>query len=168
MNPQLLNAEDLGIKLEIAGNLAIWEASPVYKHQKEVDRIRDSIKKSDKNGVVCNCIDVADVYVQFPDGSLKRPDVSIFCREPEEQEEAINQVPEAVIEVISKKYEAKDLEISPPIYLAKLAISLRRPPTCSPYRSMPARPSVIRSKRCPARNPWRPSIRQRVCHAAAD
>ena len=118
MNPQLLNAEDLGIKLEIAGNLAIWEASPVYKHQKEVDRIRDSIKKSDKNGVVCNCIDVADVYVQFPDGSLKRPDVSIFCREPEEQEEAINQVPEAVIEVISKKYEAKDLEISPPIYLA--------------------------------------------------
>jgi Uma2 family endonuclease len=118
MNPQLLNAEDLGIKLEIAGKLAIWEASPVYKHQKEVDRIRDSIKKAEKDGNVCACIDVADVYVQFPDGSLKRPDISIFCREPEEEEEAIKQVPEAVIEVISKKYEAKDLEISPPIYLA--------------------------------------------------
>lgn len=117
MNPQLLNAEDLGVKLEIAGNLAIWEASPVYKHQKEVDRIRDSIQKAETDGNVCECIDVADVYVHFPDGSLKRPDVSIFCREPEEQEEAIKQVPEAVIEVISKKYEAKDLEISPPIYL---------------------------------------------------
>ncbi len=118
MNPQFLKAEDLGIKLEIAGNLAIWEASPVYKHQKEVDRIRDSIKKTDKNGIVCECIDVADVYVQFPDGSLKRPDISVFCREPVEEEEAIKQVPEAVIEVISKNYEAKDLEISPPIYLA--------------------------------------------------
>ncbi|HEY0428388.1 MAG TPA: Uma2 family endonuclease [Pyrinomonadaceae bacterium] len=117
MNPQLLNAEDLGIKLEIAGNLAIWEASPIYKHQKAVDRIRESFKKSEKAGKICECIDVADVYVQFPDGSLKRPDISVFCREPEEEEEAITQVPEAIIEVISKKYEAKDLEISPPIYL---------------------------------------------------
>lgn len=118
MNPQLLNAEDLGVKLEIAGKLAIWEASPLYKHQKEVDRIRASIKKVETSA--CVCVDAADVYVQFPDGSLKRPDISIFCREPseEEQEEALKQVPEAVIEVISKKYEAKDLEISPPIYLA--------------------------------------------------
>ena len=46
------------------------------------------------------------------------PDISIFCREPEELEEAVKQVPVAVIEVISKNYEAKDLEISPPIYLA--------------------------------------------------
>ncbi|HEX8737125.1 MAG TPA: Uma2 family endonuclease [Pyrinomonadaceae bacterium] len=118
MNPQFLTAEELGIRLEIAGNLAIWEASPIYKHQKAVDRIRDSFKKIEKDGVFCECLDVADVYVQFPDGSLKRPDISIFCREPEEEEEAIRQVPEAVVEVISKKYEAKDLEISPPIYLA--------------------------------------------------
>ncbi len=116
MNPQLLNAEDLGIKLEVAGKLPIWEASPLYKHQKAVDRIRDSI--TTREGTTCECIDVADVYVSFPDGSLKRPDISIFCTEPEEEEEAITQVPEAVIEVISKKYEAQDLEISPPIYLA--------------------------------------------------
>lgn len=118
MNPQFLTAEELGIRLEIAGNLAIWEASPIYKHQKAVDRIRDSFQKTEKDGISCECLDVADVYVQFPDGSLKRPDISVFCREPEEEEEAIRQVPEAVIEVISKKYEAKDLEISPPIYLA--------------------------------------------------
>ena len=120
MNPQLLNAEDLGVRLEIAGNLPIWEASPLYKHQKAVDKIRDSMKKAEKDGNDCECITAADIYVSFPDGSLKRPDISIFCREPdeEEQEEVIKQVPVAVVEVISKKYEAKDLEISPPIYLA--------------------------------------------------
>jgi Uma2 family endonuclease len=116
MNPQLLNAEDLGVKLEIAGGLAIWEASPIYKHQKAIDRIRESLNRLDTNK--CECIDVTDVYVSFPDGSLKRPDISVFCSEPIEDEEAITQVPEAVIEVISKNYEAKDLEISPPIYLA--------------------------------------------------
>ncbi|MCY7348664.1 MAG: Uma2 family endonuclease [Pyrinomonadaceae bacterium] len=118
MNLQLLNAEELGIKLEVAGNLRIWEASPVIKHQLEIDRIRDSIKKVENDGVTCECIDIADIYVQFADGSLKRPDVSIFCELPKEMEEATKSVPEAVIEVISKKYEAKDLEISPPIYLA--------------------------------------------------
>lgn len=118
MNLQLLNAEELGIKLEVAGNLRIWEASPVIKHQLAVDRIRDSIKKTEEDGVICECIDIADIYVQFADGSLKRPDVSVFCELPKEMEEATQSVPQAVIEVISKKYEAKDLEISPPIYLA--------------------------------------------------
>ena len=118
MNQQLLNAEELGIKLEVAGNLRIWEASPVIKHQLEIDRVRDSIKKSEKDGNLCECIDIADIYVQFADGSLKRPDISIFSEMPKELEEATTSVPEAVIEVISKKYEAKDLEISPPVYLA--------------------------------------------------
>lgn len=118
MNQQFLNAEELGIKLEVAGNLRIWEASPFIKHQLEIDCVRDSIKKSEKDGKICQCIDIADIYVQFDDGSLKRPDISIFCEMPKELEEATTAVPEAVIEVISKKYEAKDLEISPPIYLA--------------------------------------------------
>jgi len=56
--------------------------------------------------------------VQFPDGSLKRTDVSIFCRSPEE-EEAITLVPEAVVEVVSRGYEAKDLEIAPSFYLSQ-------------------------------------------------
>lgn len=66
MNPQLLTAEELGVRLEIAGNLAIWEASPLYKHQKEVDRIRDSIIKIVTGNNPCDCVDAADVYVQFP------------------------------------------------------------------------------------------------------
>lgn len=117
MNPQLLTAEDLGIKLEIVGGLPIWEASPIVLHQLAVDRIRSSFKKNERAANACECITIADIYVQFPDGSLKRPDVSIFCRMPLETEEAVKTVPDAVIEVLSKKYEAKDLKISVPFYI---------------------------------------------------
>jgi Uma2 family endonuclease len=65
------------------------------------------------------CVHVSSVYVQFPDGSLERPDIAIFCSEPDETEDAISLVPEAEIEVVSKGYEAKDLEIGPPFYLAQ-------------------------------------------------
>lgn len=119
MDSKFLTAEELGIRLEIIGKLPIWEASPVYKHQKAVDRIRASFKKLERDGKICECVHVADVYVQFPDGSLKRPDISIFCREPDEEEEAIKLIPEAVIEVISKDYEAKDLELAPAFYPAQ-------------------------------------------------
>src|SRR5436853_7908148 len=121
MDEKFLRADDLGIRLEIVGGLPIWEAHPVYKHQKAVDRIRATIEAGasapDALARGCACVHAADVYVSFPDGSLKRPDISIFCREPEEEEEAIKLVPEAVIEVVSKGYEAKDLEIGPRFYL---------------------------------------------------
>ncbi len=123
MDATLLRADELGIRLEIVAGLPIWEPSPVYKHQKAVDRIRATIAKaaapSDAEQQACPCIHTADVYIHFPDGSLKRPDISIFCNEPEEEEEALTLVPEAVIEVISKGYEAKDLEIGPQFYLSQ-------------------------------------------------
>ena len=118
MDSLLLRASELGIRLEFVAGLPIWEASPVMRHQVAIDRIRQSIRPNE-NKNVCQCIHVADVYVQFPDGSLKRPDVSIFCREPDEQEEAVKLLPEAVIEVISKGYEKKDLEIGVPFYLSQ-------------------------------------------------
>lgn len=117
---QLLQADELGVRLEIVGGLPIWEAHPILKHQRAIDRIRASITPAaptDTPG--CPCIHVSDVYVRFPDGSLKRPDISIFCREPDEEEEAVTLVPEAVIEVISKGFEAKDLEIGPRFYLSQ-------------------------------------------------
>lgn len=118
MDSNLFRAEQLGIKLEIAAGLPIWEASPVIFHQKAIDQIRATIKKSSETEKSCDCVHFTDIYVQFPDGSLKRPDISIFCEEPKETEEAVKSVPVAIIEVISKSYEAKDLELSPPIYLA--------------------------------------------------
>ena len=117
IDPKFVRAEELGIRLEIVAGLPIWEAAPVWKHQKAVDRIRASIRSG--GNAACACVHAADVYVQFPDGSLKRPDISLFCREPDEQEDAITLVPEAVIEVVSKGYEAKDLEIGPHFYLSQ-------------------------------------------------
>ena len=118
MDSRFLRADELGVRLEMVGGLPIWEPSPVYKHQKAVDRIRATIRPSlAVSQTACACVHAADVYVSFPDGSLKRPDVSIFCREPQEDEEAITLVPEAVIEVISKGFEAKDLEIGREFYL---------------------------------------------------
>lgn len=117
IDPKFLRAEELGIRLEYVAGLPIWEAHPVWKHQKAVDRIRASIARPE--GCACECVHAADVYVAFPDGSLKRPDVSLFCREPDEEEDAITLLPEAVIEVVSKGYEAKDLEIGPHFYLSQ-------------------------------------------------
>jgi Uma2 family endonuclease len=120
VEPKFLRAEELGIRLEIVAGLPIWEPHPVWKHQKAVDRIRSTIQSSARGEEdSCGCVHAADVYIAFPDGSLKRPDIAIFCREPDEEEEAITLVPEAVIEVISKGYEAKDLDIGPRFYLSQ-------------------------------------------------
>ncbi|WP_038057600.1 Uma2 family endonuclease [Thermus amyloliquefaciens] len=117
MLKKLLEADQLGLRLEWVGGLPLWEAQPTYRHQKAVDRIRQSIRP--KEGSSCPCIHVADVYVRFPDGSYKRPDIALFCREPEELDEAITLLPEAVVEVVSRGYEAKDLEIAPRFYLSQ-------------------------------------------------
>lgn len=55
--------------------------------------------------------------IRFSDGSLRRPDVAVFCRVPDEFDEAVTLVPEAVIEIVSEGSERKDLELSPPFYL---------------------------------------------------
>ena len=57
--------------------------------------------------------------MRFTDGSHKRPDIAIFCREPDEQDAAISLVPVAVVEIISKGFEKKDTEIGAPFYLAQ-------------------------------------------------
>lgn len=62
---------------------------------------------------------MADIYIRFPDGSLKRPDIAIFCREPKEQTGAVRSPPEAVIEILSPGYEQKDLAVGVPFYLSQ-------------------------------------------------
>lgn len=120
MEPILLQAGDLGIRLEIVNGLPIWEPQPVYRHQKHVERIVNGITKPAGGQPGCACVHALDVYVQFPNG-LKRPDISIFCQEPSEAEQdfALTMIPEAVVEVVSKGFEAKDLEIGPPFYLSQ-------------------------------------------------
>ena len=121
LDERFLRADEIGIRLEIMAGLPVWEFHPVWKHQEAIDRIRSSIEKLPQsfNAEPCACIHISDVYIGFSDGSLKRPDIAIFCRKPDEEDEAVTLVPEAVIEVLSKGYEAKDLEIAPRFYLVQ-------------------------------------------------
>ena len=113
------HADASGIRLEYVNGMPIWEASPVIRHQRITDRIRASITPAYGEGENCGCIHYADIYILFPDGSIKRPDISIFCEEPAEQDTMCETIPEAVIEILSKGYEKKDIEISLPFYLAQ-------------------------------------------------
>lgn len=115
LEEQFSGVSDLGIRVERVGGLTVWEAQPVFKHQTEVFRIQTSIRRSE--GGDCGCVHVADCSLLFADGSQKRPDISIFCHVPEEFESSVTLLPEAVIEVISKDYEAKDYDIGVPFYL---------------------------------------------------
>ncbi len=115
---ELIRAADrVNLRLEVVRGIPIWEASPVFLHQQEIKRIVGSIER-DASGD-CACIDTQDTLFRFPDGSLKRPDIALLCRmpDPSEADEALSLVPVAVVEVVSKDYEYKDLELGPPFYL---------------------------------------------------
>lgn len=77
------------------------------------------IKLSDESGERCECYSLLDVYVQFADGSLKRPDISIFREKPVLAESALQVVPDVVVEVLSPGTGRKDLEVGPPFYLSQ-------------------------------------------------
>src|SRR5688572_23992847 len=93
------------VKLEITGGIPTWEASPGSRHQRMIDLIRVSIKPLTKSDAGCECAHLADVNIRFKDGSIKRPDIAIFCEEPPIQDEALTLIPRAVVEVISPGYE---------------------------------------------------------------
>ncbi len=113
------SADNSMVRVEMVVGFPVWEAMPGPQHQSHVFRIQQSISRLLDASGDCGCHHYADTYVRFPDGSLKRPDISIFCREPSEKDEAITLLPEAVIEVISKGYEIKDLQIGLPFYLGQ-------------------------------------------------
>jgi Uma2 family endonuclease len=55
--------------------------------------------------------------VRFPDGSIRRPDIGVFCERPAATQEATRTLPQAVVEIVSPGSDVKDLELSPPSYL---------------------------------------------------
>jgi Uma2 family endonuclease len=110
-------ADEAGIRLEIVEGVPTWEALPNLKHQETIDRLRQTLKTTDQGIGGCACLHYSDLHIKFPDGSDKRPDISIYCHRPSENDSAVTEVPRAVIEVLSKGYEKKDLEIGPPFYL---------------------------------------------------
>jgi Uma2 family endonuclease len=115
----ILEADKIGVRLEIIGGLPVWETSPVYFHQIEIDRIRASIKRLETAN--SNCHHIAATLFRFKDGSYKRPDIAVLCATPkeEEMESALEYTPQAVVEVVSEGYEDKDLRFAPNFYLAQ-------------------------------------------------
>lgn len=107
------------VKLEITGGTRTWRLLPSPRHQKMIDRIRATIAPAPGVPSTCACYHLSDVQLKFPDGSFKRPDIAIFCVEPPDIDESWEQVPEAVIEIVSPTYEAKDLSINPSWYLSQ-------------------------------------------------
>ncbi|GEM_PF-97397 len=110
--------QQAGVKLEYVNGISVWEAMPVYRHQrKTLDMQISLLDNAAPNG--CGCHPIADVTILFPDGSYKRPDIAVYCTEPADQDRSVTELPEAVIEIISAGYEKKDTEVSLPFYLAQ-------------------------------------------------
>ncbi len=113
------DADAAGVKLEVHQGLPIWEFSPSPLHVMEAERISQSVKKSENENSNCGCFRYQDMSIRFGDGSVRRPDIAIFCTRPEPTQEATSLIPGAVIEVVSPGSEIKDLELSPSFYLAQ-------------------------------------------------
>ena len=100
------------------------EAFPSFMHQRTIGRIRASLPMpiDQPQPPTRAYLHVSDACFLFPDGSFKRPDVAILCREPpiEDQRTAIRVIPAAVIEIVNPGYEDKDLEIGPRFYLSQV------------------------------------------------
>lgn len=99
------------VRLEhVRGRLKV-EESPASRHQKASRRIERSIGPIPGHGDGCACFALADTLIRFPDpdSSLKRPDIAIFCEEPPDSDEALEVLPQTVIEILSVGYEEKDL-----------------------------------------------------------
>ena len=115
----LAEADERNIRIEIVNGIGLWHFQPALRHYEATTRIERSIRPDPKVGTDCRCFVAADVVIRFPDGSILRPDVAIFCRRPDEDDTAITLVPEAVVEVVSKGSEMKDFEIGPAFYLGQ-------------------------------------------------
>ncbi len=116
---RLMQADEAGIRLEIVGGRKSWEFWPGLSHQMHVKRIDQSVTRIAGHESDCQCFSAMDVYIHFKDGSVKRPDISIFCRMSDEMDGFVTLVPKAVVEVISKGYESKDLIDGPELYLSQ-------------------------------------------------
>ncbi len=116
---QLMNADEAGVKLEVVQGEFTWEFFPSPLHQGMIRRLDRSVRPIPDDDRGCGCFTLSDAYVQFADGSVKRPDLRIYCNEPPLTRQALTIMPEAVVEVLSPRGERKDLQVGPPFYLSQ-------------------------------------------------
>ena len=113
-------AHDIGLNIEIAGGLPIYELAPSMVHQEDLGEIYKGVRRGPR-AVESGCGSFArfDALIRFPDGSYRRPDISIFCTRPPRTRAAATQVPTAVVEAPSPSSLVKDTELSPSWYLSQ-------------------------------------------------
>jgi hypothetical protein len=114
---KLMRADEFGVKLEVVEGNYTWEFFPSPLHQGVVQSVQRSLRRTGLSDNSCDFFSIQDVYIAFPDGSLKRPDLSIYCETPELTRHALTVIPDAVVEVVSPGGDRKDLEIGPAFYL---------------------------------------------------
>lgn len=111
-------ADHSEVKLEMTAGMPTWEAMPGRRHQRISRSVADSARRRPGDEGDCGCHSIIDVYIRFPDGSFRSPDVAIYCQEPPDVDGALDVLPVAVVEIVSDGYEKKD-EIGLPFYLAQ-------------------------------------------------
>ena len=113
----MARAEELGLRLEMIDVGLVWETMPGLRHRELSAEIYGGIRPVEEEGR-CAGYRALDVAIRFPSGIVKRPDLSIFCQRPSQEEGFVLAVPEAVVEITGPDCEAKDLVSGPPLYLA--------------------------------------------------
>jgi Uma2 family endonuclease len=104
-----------GVRLEYVAGMPYWEMMPGTRHHDSLMSIWSDLA-NDRCG---RWFPYVGLTLGFLDGSVKTPDLSIFCERPTEREGLVHKIPEDVVEIVSPGYERKDLEIGPTFYLAQ-------------------------------------------------
>lgn len=112
---RLIQADEAGVRLEIEQGRTVWEFFPSIAHQHVIQEVFLSVRKL---GTGEGCFRYLDAYVQLADGSIKRPDLALYCTQPPLTTEVARVTPGAVVEVVSRGYERKDLDSGPSLYLS--------------------------------------------------
>jgi hypothetical protein len=112
----IVMSDEAPIRASFVEGVGIWERAPGVRHQKAVYRIQTSVTPAAGLGLAAACVHAGDVLVRFPDGSILRPGSAIFSREPDELDDPVTLLPEAVIEVLNQGHHAKDLAVCVPFY----------------------------------------------------
>lgn len=110
------SAEESLVKIELTNGLPTWEAMATPRHQRILGEIFESVRRIGEGD--CGCHRYLDTYIRFPEGSFKRPDLSIYCARLPDVDVATDLIPQAVVEIVSAGYEEKD-RIGLPFYLAQ-------------------------------------------------
>ena len=106
------------VRIELIGSTPIWEFMPSPLHQEAIDIVRRSIMPTLNSA--CACFHLSDAFLRLPDGSLRRPDIAIYCARPAVLSRVVmTEVPGAVLEILSPGGELKDLQLGPPHYLSQ-------------------------------------------------